>query len=135
MTASTTRSSALAAVGPVQADDATLVEVRLLVADGVRRAGRGAIELELVGDELAVAEAELIWLVTTNKGWAHMRGEATLADGRRLPFRADLYDASQARDPGPDRIALRIYAAGDDPNRSSPIRKLGGSMAPGSIVM
>jgi hypothetical protein len=136
MTDSRTRTAGdLAAIGSVHAEDETSVDVRLVVGGSVRRSGRGSIELHLAGYGLDITRAELIWLVTTNKGWVHMRGEATVADGDRLPFRADLFAAGQVRDGGPDRIAVRIYAAGDDPNRSSPIRKLGGWMAAGSIVI
>ena len=128
-----TRSDDLAAIGNAVADDTAPLDIRLVVPGPIRRAGRGPIELILATCGLEVAGAELIWLVTTNKGWVHMRGEARRTDGIRLPFRADLFAAAYAHDLGPDRVAIRLYAPGDDPNRASPIHKLGGRMVAGSI--
>jgi hypothetical protein len=128
------RSGDVTAIGQVHADDHRLVEVRLIVPSTVRRAGRGNVSLVLADPEVDIEGATLLWLVTTNKGWAHMRGEADVAGGTgRLPFRADLFAGAAMADGGPDRFALRMYAAGDDPNRASPIHKFAGWMPVGSI--
>jgi hypothetical protein len=133
LTSTTSSSSELTAIGALTGDDDGTVDVRLVVPVDVRRVGRGRIALSLRMPDLAIEGAELIWLVTTNKGWAHMRGKASLVGGTELPFRADLFAASQIHDPGPDRFALRVYAEGEDPNRASPICKLSGAMPAGSI--
>jgi hypothetical protein len=131
-----TRSGDLAVIGLVHGDDAHDVEVRLIVPDAVRTAGRGPIRLQLARNGVELRQAELIWLVSTNKGWFHMRGEAVAAaGGPPLPFRADVYASVIGRDRGPDRLALRLYAPGDDPNQASPVDKVSGWMEPGSIRM
>lgn len=91
--------------------------------------------LEIEIDRVVSREASLVWIVTTNKGWAHLRGvvQSSEAD-RRLPFRADLFAAASAGASGPDRASLRFYAAGTDPNVAGPILKLQGSLEPGSIA-
>lgn len=98
------------------------------------RRGRGPITIEWDADGVAVKGGELIWLVTTNKGWAHLRGVAWASEvSPHLPFRADLFSASVAGHPGPDRLALRFYAVGADPNVASPLYKAHGWLEPGSI--
>ena len=85
-------------------------------------------------DGLGASGGSLVWLVTTNKGWAHLRGVATdRATGAGRPFRADLFSASGAGDDGADRLALRFYAAGADPNIAGPTHKIHGWMDRGSI--
>jgi hypothetical protein len=125
----------LVAIGAIEMEGGPGVEVRLVIPAGVRRRGRGPMGLAISDGLIVLDGGDLIWLVTTNKGWVHMRGEARTEHGKRLPFRADLYASTAGRDGGPDRFALRLYAAGDDPNRASPIAKLGGPMAAGSITI
>lgn len=106
----------------------------MIVTTAVLRAGRGPLTLDADLDGLVVMPGVLVWIVTTNKGWAHLRGIASTADGGgRLPFRADLYCADSVGDPGPDRMALRLYAAGVDANVASPSHKIQGWMDHGSI--
>lgn len=132
-----TGSGDLVAVGLLHPDDAgaSEVEVLLVVAMPVLRAGRGPLALAVDADGVAIMAGELVWIVTTNKGWAHLRGVAstTTSGAGQLPFRADLFCADSVGDVGPDRMALRLYAPGADPNVASPIHKLHGWMAPGSI--
>lgn len=124
------------AVGLLHPDDADApaVEVLLVVAEPALRAGRGPITLAVDADGVAIMAGELIWIVITNKGWAHLRGVAsTTSGGERLPFRADLFSAGAVGDEGPDRMALRLYAVDADPNVASPVHKLHGWMPHGSI--
>ena len=126
----------LRASGLLHNDDARLgaSSIRLVAETGVVRRGRGPITIEWDADGVAVKGGELIWLVTTNKGWAHLRGVAWASDlGPHMPFRADLFSATVAGDPGPDRLALRFYAVGADPNVASPLHKVHGWLEPGSI--
>jgi len=127
----------LAVSGEVDPDGAGLasVAIRLVIGAAIRRAGHGTIRLEVHGDALVVERGELVWLVTTNKGWAHLRGSATTDDGRQLPFRADLYSAAAVDDPGRDRVALRLYAQDADPNLASPAFKLYGWLPHGSVAL
>ena len=86
-------------------------------------------------DGLRIAEATLIWIVTTNKGWAHLRGLArTGLDEDPRPYRADLFAASTQRAPGDDRIALRLYEPGADPNIAEAHRSQPPSIAVLDIV-
>ena len=128
------RSRDVTAIGRLHADDGRLVDIRLVVSGSVRRDGQGTISLTLADPVFDLQGATLVWLVTTNKGWAHMRGEADVAgmDGR-LPFRADLFAAELVGDAGPDRFALRMYSADEDPNIASPTYKVAGWMPVGSI--
>lgn len=131
-----TGSKDLVAVGLLHPDDsgAPAVEVLLVVAMPVLRAGRGPLALAVDADGVAIMAGELVWIVTTNKGWAHLRGVASTASGgERLPFRADLFSADAVGDVGPDRMALRLYDIGADPNVASPTHKLHGWMPHGSI--
>lgn len=76
----------------------------------------------------------LIWLVLTNKGWAHLRGTAMTRDqGAPLPFRADLFSAGAVGHSGPDRIAIRIYPIDADPNLASPVHKVQGWLEAGGV--
>ena len=129
-------SRGLAVVGLLHPDDhgGSPVPVRLVVSAAVRRAGGGPIDVEITMDGLRASGGSLIWLVTTNKGWAHLRGVATdRTTGAGRPFRADLFAASGAGDDGPDRLALRFYAAGADPNIAGPTHKIHGWLDRGSI--
>lgn len=135
------RARDVTAIGLLHADDGRLVDIRLVVSGSVRRNGQGTISLTVADPAFDLQGATLVWLVTTNKGWAHMRGEAAHmrgeavvagVDGRR-PFRADLFAAHLVGDAGPDRFALRIYGAAEDPNVASPTHKIAGWMAVGSI--
>lgn len=131
-----TGSRDLVAVGLLHRDDAaaSTVEVLLVVAMSVLHAGRGPLALAVDAGGVAIMAGELVWIVTTNKGWAHLRGVASTTSGAgQLPFRADLFSADSVGDVGPDRMALRLYAPDADPNVASPIHKLHGWMAHGSI--
>lgn len=126
----------MAVVGLLHPDgrDGPAVAVRLVVSGAVRRAGGGPIEFEIAIDGLETSGGSLVWLVTTNKGWAHLRGVATdRATGAGRPFRADLFAASGAADIDPDCLALRFYEEGADPNIAGPTHKIAGWLDRGSI--
>ena len=139
MIGSTARTDEVTVVGTVYGDDGPTTAVRLRVPAAIRHVGAGAIELDVACPGLTLVRAELIWIVSTNKDWVHMRGEATAVESvRPLPFRADLHGTGGnvpdvGDTAGRDRFALRVYAAGDDPNRASPIIKIGGWMDAGSV--
>jgi hypothetical protein len=123
-----------AVLGRIHHDDGGSSDIHLVVGRAARKAGLGRIDLVWDGEPEPIDGGELIWLVTTNKGWAHLRGIAIAgASGRRHPFRADLYSAHAVGDPGPDRLAIRFYAVDADPNVESPNHKVHGSLEPGSI--
>lgn len=83
---------------------------------------------------LIVSGGSLIWIVTTNKGWAHLRGLTLDVIGHPArPFRADLFSAASVGDHGVDRIALRLYDPGADPNLASPTHKVRGWLEAGSV--
>lgn len=127
-------SSHLTVVGRMFGEDGTVWDVRVIVTADIRRSGRGAITFVWADEDLAIDGADLAWVVTTNKGWAHLRGVASVVqDERRLPFRADLFSSLRAGELSPDRIALRLYDVDGDPNLSSPIRKVQAWMEPGSV--
>lgn len=126
----------LSAIGWFESDDPgrPAVAIRLVVGSATRRAGRGPIELAIDLDELRIGGASLVWLVTTNKGWAHLRGLAEEREtGADRPFRADLCSAQSAGVDGPDLLTLRIYGPGADPNVDSPTIKLQGHLPQGSV--
>ena len=131
-----TGSRDLVAVGLLHPDEtgAPDVEVLLVVAEPALRAGCGPLILAVDADGVAIMAGELVWIVTTNKGWAQLRGVASTTSGAdRLPFRADLFSADAVDDVGPDRMALRLYAMDADPNVASPMHKIHGWLAHGSI--
>jgi hypothetical protein len=87
-------------------------------------------------DDEAIDGGNLIWMVMTNKGWAHLRGTVrTRDDGAELPFRADLFSAAAVGAMGPDRVAIRIYPLDADPNIDSPIHKVQGWIEGGSVQL
>ena len=119
----------LVAAGGVCPDDGTAdrIQLRLRVPAASRRRGLGPLDLVVTMDGITLAAGRLIWLVTTNKGWAHLRGEGWGEDlALRFPFRVDVFSAAAVRADPPDRIALRLYAPGTDPNVDGPIHKLAG---------
>jgi len=129
-------SNELAAIGRIRPDEPNSGEatIRLIVSVAVRRVGRGQISLTWQSDQLSIAGGALIWIVTTNKGWAHLRGDCWDANPKlRLPFRVDLFSASAIGSDAPDRVALRVYAPDVDPNTGSPTHKIFGSLGNGGI--
>lgn len=130
------RPSGLVAVGLLHPDldEGTGVPVRLTVDGSVMRAGRGPIAIDVDAAGYVVTGGTLVWIVTTNKGWAHLRGTAWADDpGMPRPFRADLYSADAVGDPGVDRFAFRLYGVEDDPNVASPTHKIHGWLDARSI--
>ena len=75
-TETTARPADIAARGRILHDDGGSSDIHLVVGRVARRAGHGRIDLAWDGDAEPIAGGELIWLVTTNKGWAHLRGIA-----------------------------------------------------------
>lgn len=128
--------SDLVAEGIVHPDDPVgePVPARLVVTADVLRAGRGPLVIDLAIGDRTLLSASLVWVVRTDTGWAHLRGlaEPDGADPAR-PFRADLFSAAAIDDPGPDRIAVRLYGPTDDPDVDGPTHKLHGWLASGSV--
>jgi hypothetical protein len=110
--------------------------VALLVPGRPRARVPRAMAMVVESDDFRFVGEELHWLVTTNKGWAHLRGEGHL-DGSRAsaPFRADLMSAGPPPAAGPDRFALRVYEPGRDPNFASPLRKAAGDLVVGAVYL
>ena len=112
----------------------TKARLTLVVPAAVRRAGHGPITMGLEADGLRITEATLVWMVTTNKGWAHLRGSAGTGPGSAThPFRADLFAASLVPGTDDDRVALRVYEPGADPNVAGPTLKLLAVLPRGTI--
>jgi hypothetical protein len=104
------------------------LEISLRLDAAVRRTGRGPLELHVVASDWTLTGVELLWVVTTNKGWTHLRGTARLAEGAAdQPIRMDIYGGGLGGPPNPERIALRLYPPGSDPNLAGPIVKLMGT--------
>jgi hypothetical protein len=125
---------ATAAIGPTRSADERPIALRLHVPAAVRQTGHGPITLELEADGLRITHATLVWMVTTNKGWAHLRGLVGDGSGSSdRPFRADLYAASLLAGTEDDRVALRVYDVGADPDAAGPTHKLQGRLPRGSV--
>jgi hypothetical protein len=126
----------IVADGEIRPDDGTerLIAMRLSISGEVCQAGRGPATLELHVPELDLTELDVGWLNITNKGWIHLRGEASGSDGGRYPMRADIFSAEIVDAAGSvDRIGVRIYGQGADPDTASPIHKITGSFASGGV--
>src|SRR6476659_7537767 len=104
------------------------LDITLRVDAAARARGRGHLALHVVAGGWELTGVELLWVVTTNKGWIHLRGTARLADGATAqPVRMDVYGGGHGAPPDPDRIALRLYPPDTDPNLAGPIVKLMGT--------
>jgi hypothetical protein len=126
----------LVADGRIRPDDGSerLIPLRLSIPGTVCQAGRGPAELALRLVDLDLVAVDLGWINITKKGWIHLRGEASGSDGGRYPMRADIFSAETVDAVGSvDRIGLRVYAQGADPDLASPIHKITGSFESGGV--
>jgi hypothetical protein len=102
------------------------MDVTLRIPTTTRVAGRGPLDLHVVAADWELAGVDLHWVVSTNKGWFHLRGTARLSGhAHDQPLRMDVY-GGLATPPDPDRVALRLYPPDSDPNLAGPIVKLMG---------
>lgn len=105
------------------------------VAMSVPRSSRttgGPITCRITGPGVDLVCEWADWLVTTNRGWAHLRGKGRSSD-RTVPFRCDAYSARANGEDGPDVLAIRIYAPDADPGTDGPVAKLTLSLPSGSV--
>lgn len=102
---------------------------------GPSRGREGAIELVVRSSGLTFTGERVVWLVTTNKGWLHLRGVGRLDGGPPAPFRCDLFSSAMVRADGPDLMVLRIYDAQADPNHDGPVAKLRAALGAGSVQL
>jgi hypothetical protein len=136
----TTAWGELAVAGVATSIDGNAIRVAILVRAGRRRAGQ-ASSLVVEGPGFRFEAEALERVITTARGWVHVRGSGHL-DGSAgwSPFRADFRARSRngapdgARDGAPDgshngapdtdHFSMRVYANGSDPATASPIAKV-----------
>jgi hypothetical protein len=112
-------------------EDGQPVRIELHVP-AASRAASGPITGRIAGAGLDLEALALDWLVTTNRGWAHLRGVGRHA-GIEVPFRCDLYSARAEGREDVDLAAIRVYGPGSDPTRDGPTAKVTVTLPPGSI--